>query len=210
MPDESHAKCETPGVRDDISIVLCGGAGQGLQTVETLLPRLLKLSGYHVFSTKEYMSRIRGGTNSTEIRVSSKPVSALVDRIDILVALDPSALVHLEKRIGPGTVIVGDGRILAAGEGDETHEIVHASFLDIAREAGGAKFANTVAVGFLAGMFGIDASLPEEFRNAAFRTSSHPAWSFTMFSANSFRLDSCSRRVLPKAILFLACSWAIL
>ncbi len=44
----------------DVSIVLCGGAGQGIQTVEQLLTQALKLSGYHVFATKEYMSRVRG------------------------------------------------------------------------------------------------------------------------------------------------------
>ena len=77
--------------RDDVSIVLCGEAGQGIQTVEFLLTRILKLAGCNVFATKEYMSRIRGGANSTEIRVSDKRVCALVDRIDILIALNKGA-----------------------------------------------------------------------------------------------------------------------
>jgi 2-oxoglutarate ferredoxin oxidoreductase subunit alpha len=47
--------------KDDISIVLCGEAGQGIQTIEYVLTHLLKLSGYNVFATKEYMSRIREG-----------------------------------------------------------------------------------------------------------------------------------------------------
>ncbi len=38
----------------DVSIVLCGEAGQGIQTVENLLAPIINLSGYHVFSTKEY------------------------------------------------------------------------------------------------------------------------------------------------------------
>ncbi|MBA7660129.1 hypothetical protein ES703_68128 [subsurface metagenome] len=46
---------------DYVSIVLAGEAGQGIQTVEHILARVLKLSGYNVFSSKEYMSRIRGG-----------------------------------------------------------------------------------------------------------------------------------------------------
>ena len=33
---------------DDISIVLCGAAGQGIQTVEALLTKTLKRSGYNV------------------------------------------------------------------------------------------------------------------------------------------------------------------
>ena len=56
-----------------VSIVLCGQAGQGIQTVEHLLTRIFKLAGYNVFATKEYMSRIRGGMNSTSLRIGSGP-----------------------------------------------------------------------------------------------------------------------------------------
>ncbi len=62
--------------RGEVSIVLGGAAGQGIQTVEEILTHALKRSGYHVYANKEYMSRIRGGINTTEIRVSSKPVRA--------------------------------------------------------------------------------------------------------------------------------------
>jgi 2-oxoglutarate ferredoxin oxidoreductase subunit alpha len=89
---------------DDLSIVLYGEAGQGIQTVENVLVRLLKISGYHVFATKEYMSRVRGGVNSTSIRVSSRPVSSYTERIDLLFALTQGDTKHLQKRISPQTV----------------------------------------------------------------------------------------------------------
>ncbi|HTY13428.1 MAG TPA: 2-oxoacid:acceptor oxidoreductase family protein, partial [Candidatus Omnitrophota bacterium] len=90
----------------ELSIVLSGEAGQGVQTVENVLTRVLKLSGYHVFATKEYMSRVRGGCNTTSIRVSSSPVAACVDRIDILVPLSKERTKHLARRISPGTVVL--------------------------------------------------------------------------------------------------------
>jgi 2-oxoglutarate ferredoxin oxidoreductase subunit alpha len=52
----------------DLSIVICGQAGQGVQTLEESWLNH-KLTGYHVFAANEFMSRIRGGMNSTEIRV---------------------------------------------------------------------------------------------------------------------------------------------
>ena len=70
-------------INDDISIVICGEAGQGIQTVEKLLTGIFKAAGYNVFATKEYMSRIRGGSNSTELRITSSKVSAFVDKIDL-------------------------------------------------------------------------------------------------------------------------------
>ena len=60
-------------VKDDVSIVLGGEAGQGIQSMEHVLIHVLKRAGYHVFGTQEYMSRIRGGSNSTEIRVHRPP-----------------------------------------------------------------------------------------------------------------------------------------
>ena len=81
----------------DISIVLCGEAGQGIQTVEKILSSILKLSGYYIFSTSEFMSRIRGGTNSTEIRVSGNPVYSFVEKIDVLIPLSSEAVNHVES-----------------------------------------------------------------------------------------------------------------
>ena len=95
-------------MRDEISIVLCGEAGQGIQTVENVLIKVLKLSGYHVFATKEYMSRVRGGTNSTSLRISDHPVRAYIERIDLLFQLGHDLTKHLKKRIGKETKIISN------------------------------------------------------------------------------------------------------
>ena len=140
---------------DGISIVLCGSAGMGIQTVEGILTGMLKLAGYNVFATKEYMSRVRGGNNSTEIRVSSKPVSAYVDRIDILVPLNKGAISHLRDRISADTVIIGEAELL----GDEVSEgklkFIEAPFTKIASELGNKIYSNVVAAGTLAGLLGM-------------------------------------------------------
>ena len=39
--------------KDDVSVVLCGEAGQGIVTVEKLLVKALKDSGFNIFATKE-------------------------------------------------------------------------------------------------------------------------------------------------------------
>ena len=55
MIDENVSKIS------EVSIVLSGAAGQGIQAVEHILTRVAKGSGFHIFATKEYMSRVRGG-----------------------------------------------------------------------------------------------------------------------------------------------------
>jgi 2-oxoglutarate ferredoxin oxidoreductase subunit alpha len=139
--------------KDSIAIVLCGEAGQGIQTIEAFLTRLFKTAGYQIFATKEYMSRIRGGSNSTEIRVSSRPVAAFSDKIDILIPLDKEALSHLQKRITAETKILGE---MAKISPPDDISIIDISFSNIATEIGNPVFANTVACGVIAGLFAID------------------------------------------------------
>ncbi|HEX3045023.1 MAG TPA: 2-oxoacid:acceptor oxidoreductase subunit alpha [Bacillota bacterium] len=142
--------------KDSISIVLCGEAGQGIQTIEAFLTGLFKSAGYHIFATKEYMSRIRGGSNSTEIRISSRPVAAFTNQIDILIPLDREALPHLQKQITPETKILGEvAKILPSND----IPVIDIPFSKIATEIGNPVFANTVACGVIAGLFTIDPDL---------------------------------------------------
>ncbi|MBL7188256.1 MAG: 2-oxoacid:acceptor oxidoreductase subunit alpha [Phycisphaerae bacterium] len=142
--------------KDDLSVVLCGRAGQGIQSVEYLLTRIFKLAGYHVFAAKEYMSRVRGGTNSTQIRVSSKPVRACVSRIDILIPLDRGAVRHVEKRITPQTIILAEQEIIGDDFDRARYKFVDVPFTRTACEIGDKIYSNVVAVGTIAGLFGID------------------------------------------------------
>ena len=139
----------------DISLVLSGEAGRGLNSIEKLLVGTLKLSGFNVFASKEYMSRVRGGNNTVEIRVSSSPVAAFVDRIDILIPLNPGSIARLDHRLGEQTLIVGEPGNMAE-EYREKHTILEAPFSAIAEEAGDAIYANSVAAGVIAGMLGAD------------------------------------------------------
>jgi 2-oxoglutarate ferredoxin oxidoreductase subunit alpha len=148
---------------DNVSIVLCGQAGMGIQTVEFLLTRILKLAGYNVFATKEYMSRIRGGTNSTEIRISSEAVGASVSRIDILIPLNEGAIQHVEKRISPKTVILADKEAIGKDFDQTRHKFVDVPFTKTASEIGDKIYSNVVAVGVMARMFGIELQTVSKF-----------------------------------------------
>ncbi len=145
-------------LKRDVAIVVAGQAGQGIQTIEFILTRVLKRSGFHVFATKEYMSRIRGGSNSTLIRVGHRRVPANVDRIDLLVPLDSSALAHLAPRISPKTLIIGEKEKL-----DTQCDCIDISFTDIARKAGGKIYANTVAIATLCGILDGDLAILEDY-----------------------------------------------
>ena len=141
---------------NDVSIVLCGSAGQGIATVEQFLTSMLKLSGYYVYSTSEFMSRIRGGTNSTVLRVSdSINPSAFVDRIDILISLSSNAINHLKHRISSETIIIGEEKNIEDDLCPNKDNIITVDFTTITKEAGGAIYLNMVAVGLFLPLFDI-------------------------------------------------------
>lgn len=142
-----------PKVITDLSIVFCGEAGQGIQTIEYALTNILKNSGYNCFATKEYMSRVRGGTNSTEIRIAKKEVKTFVDKIDILIPLAVDAVAHLSKRISTDTLIINQE-----------------DFAKIANNLGSKIYINTIAIGFVLGLLKIESSIYEKFFQKFFGT----------------------------------------
>ncbi|PNR94252.1 2-oxoacid:acceptor oxidoreductase subunit alpha [Petrotoga sp. HWHPT.55.6.3] len=151
-------------IKEDVSIVLSGEAGQGIQTIEGLLTFILKREGYYVFATKEYMSRIRGGSNSTEIRVSSKPVKSYVDKIDILIPLTKSSVEHLGDRVTEDTLIIADNDSLKL----DNKNLFNVPILSIAKEIGNEIYANIVAVGVILGLFKINIKTIEEYLKERF------------------------------------------
>ncbi|HAH61267.1 MAG TPA: 2-oxoacid:acceptor oxidoreductase subunit alpha [Treponema sp.] len=133
------------------SVVLSGEAGQGLKTIETLFMKLLRQSGYYAFMTKELMSRVRGGNNTTELRVSSEPVYAFTDRIDLLIVLGKNGIRRLEKRLSPDTIVTGETDHLT-DTGVPCRKIplpIEKNLEDI----GGTLYANTLVSGLLCALF---------------------------------------------------------
>jgi 2-oxoglutarate ferredoxin oxidoreductase subunit alpha len=148
---------------DEISIVLAGAAGQGIQTVEEGVSRLAKQAGYHVFASKEYMSRIRGGSNSTQIRVASHPVAAPLDRIDLFIPLDEAALTRCTSRLGSATLVLAEKALLPDRPG-----LIDLPLTDIAEQAGDRRYASSVAIGAVLGLLDISLPLYDDFLRQRF------------------------------------------
>ncbi|PWI48495.1 2-oxoacid:ferredoxin oxidoreductase subunit alpha [Candidatus Heimdallarchaeota archaeon B3_Heim] len=144
---------------DSISIVLCGAAGQGIATVETLLTSALKKSGFHVFSTQEFMSRVRGGTNSTTIRVSTNRVQSYCEKIDILVPFTREAVSHVKNRLSSISCIIGNKKLFESNSDAQSCILVDVNYEAVAEEIGHRVYSNSVAVGVLAGLLQTDRQL---------------------------------------------------
>lgn len=144
--------------KEDFAIVVAGQAGQGIQTVAKILSHILKLSGYHVFVTQEYMSRVRGGMNSATIRISDERRNAQVSDIDLFVSLDSMACQHCKRRFSKDTLFLGEKNLA-----DKNQDFLKIDFLEIANRVGNRLFANTVAVGSILGLMGVNESVAKNY-----------------------------------------------
>ncbi len=71
----------------EITFNIGGAAGQGIDTIGDLLNQVFVQAGFYTFTIKDFESRIRGGYNFIQIRVSDKPIHASVDHVDVIIAL---------------------------------------------------------------------------------------------------------------------------
>ncbi len=150
----------------DYSIKIGGEAGQGIQTIGDTLAKVFARSGYHVFTHQDYESRIRGGHNFYQIRLSENHITASKERIDIIVALDRESIVQHEKELTERGLIIYDSSVLRQNY-REPH-FMEVPFENIAVKSGGKIMANIVAVGAVLGMLGIDLTILHEIIKDAF------------------------------------------
>jgi 2-oxoglutarate/2-oxoacid ferredoxin oxidoreductase subunit alpha len=139
----------------DYTIKIGGEAGQGIQTIGETLARVFSRTGHHVFSHQDYESRIRGGHNFYQIRLSDRPISAPRDNVDILVALDRESILQHERELDERGHIIYDSSSLKLKY--EKPPFFDIPFADLAIESGGERImANTVATGAVLGMLGME------------------------------------------------------
>jgi 2-oxoglutarate ferredoxin oxidoreductase subunit alpha len=129
-----------------LSIKIGGEAGQGVQSVSSMLARILHRAGLRVFAYQDKESRIRGGHNFVHMAASSRPVYAPSRELDLLICLDGvSAELHSGEVRDTGLVLFDPDVTKDVPEGSKFFAL---RFDAIAKEKAGSKvMANSVAIG---------------------------------------------------------------
>ncbi len=139
-------------MQHSLTIVLSGEAGQGLQTLEDFIVEAAG-NDYYVFSTKEIMSRVRGGNNTVEIRLADERVMAYQEKIDYLFLLNDHAYDRLTERVTEETMIFGEEDFFSGKEKGKPQIF---PLGELAKEAGNKLYANTILFGYIAGLLAFD------------------------------------------------------
>lgn len=131
---------------NDVSVVISGAAGQGMQVVAYTLAKVFSRSGYFTFTYHDIMSRIRGGDNSAIVRIKNSPVNSIKEEIDLLIAFDREALASNIGKLKDNGVLIYESGKFSYEESKPNYFAVPLE--KIALESGKDKvMSNTVAVG---------------------------------------------------------------
>ncbi|MHC4268079.1 MAG: 2-oxoacid:acceptor oxidoreductase subunit alpha [Planctomycetota bacterium] len=139
----------------DVNITIAGSAGQGLQTIASILLKVLARNGYHVFSSQDYMSRIRGGHNFTNIRVSNKPIYTTTVSPQLLIALDQQSVDVHYKHLADPAVIIHDSETTKVKKSKKIQDIA-VPMAKLSKESGNPAYVNSTAVGVLFALLKLD------------------------------------------------------
>lgn len=141
---------------NELSVKISGEAGQGTKTVGMALCNIFMRCGYHVFASQDYMSRVRGGNNFFQIRISGRPVSAPREYSEITVALDSQSVGLHNRYVSKNGIMVLDRKKFGTKEENESYFDV--PMYELAEKSGNVIFLNSVACGVVAGIIGVDFS----------------------------------------------------
>ncbi|KAB1192060.1 2-oxoacid:acceptor oxidoreductase subunit alpha [Haloferax sp. MBLA0076] len=133
----------------DFNWAIGGEAGDGIDSTGKIFAQALSRAGRHVFTSKDFASRIRGGYTAYKVRTAIDPVQSVVDRLDVLIALTQRTIDENLDELHEGSVIIydGDRSTMADVEIPEGMIGLDIPLKALAEEAGGAIMRNVVALG---------------------------------------------------------------
>ncbi len=139
------------------NILIGGAAGQGIDTTVAILEKLLKHSGYYIYTTRDFMSRVRGGHNFSMLRFGSEKITSHSDKIDGIIALNDETI-HLHKhQLTEKGFILCDSSLAYSEPG-----VIKLDMEKKAKELGNIRVSGSIAIGAVLRLFGEPFTYVEE------------------------------------------------
>lgn len=108
--DASHFAKEWASLISQLSWKIGGQQGEGVESTDRIFSTALNRLGYYLYGYRHFSSRIKGGHTNNKIRISTAPIRAISDDLDILVAFDQETIDLNAQELRPGGVIVADAK----------------------------------------------------------------------------------------------------
>ncbi|BBI34352.1 pyruvate ferredoxin oxidoreductase subunit alpha [Cohnella abietis] len=150
-------------VISQLSWKIGGQQGEGVESTDRIFSTALNRLGYYLYGYRHFSSRIKGGHTNNKIRISTNPIRAISDDLDILVAFDQESIDLNAGELRPGGVVVADAKFSPTIPEGVQARLFAVPITAIAEELGTSLMKNMVASGASWGLLG----LPMEVFNTA-------------------------------------------
>lgn len=128
--------------------IFAGFGGQGVLLIGQLLAYAGMYEGKNVSWLPSYGPEMRGGTANCSVIVSDKDVaSPLVDKADVIVAMNLPSLDKFEEHVKPGGLLVVNSSIIERKSTRDDITVVYCDANRIAEAVGNPKGANVAILG---------------------------------------------------------------
>jgi 2-oxoglutarate ferredoxin oxidoreductase subunit alpha len=146
----------------DRTIKVAGAAGQGMQTIGFILGKVFTRSGFNVFALQDNESRIRGGHNFFQLKISGDRILSMEEGVDVLVALNQNGVnLHQDELSGKGIIVFDSNNTNCQ---KTKNHLCGMPLEQLAIEQAGDKlYFNAVALGAVLGILKCDFNLLENF-----------------------------------------------
>lgn len=130
------------------TLIIAGFGGQGVLSMGKILAYSGVMQDYEVTWMPSYGPEMRGGTANCSVIVSDEPVaSPLVDKADVIVAMNRPSLDKFEDHVKPGGVLVVNSSIIDRKAVRDDIQVVYCDANAIAESIGNPKGANVAILG---------------------------------------------------------------
>ncbi|HYY87388.1 MAG TPA: 2-oxoacid:acceptor oxidoreductase subunit alpha, partial [Chloroflexota bacterium] len=147
--------------REDLVIRIAGEAGEGVLITGQMVTQATARAGYHVLTDSVPPAEIKGGYSFYQIRLGQRRLRSRGDALDVLLAFNQEAFDNSIGQLRLGGVLIYDSAELSPPSSD-AYVGYGVPMTDIAKNQVELALAkNMVAVGVVAGLFGLD---PEHVR----------------------------------------------
>lgn len=148
-------------MKSQISWKVGGQQGEGIESTGEIFATAMNRQGYYLYGYRHFSSRIKGGHTNNKIRVSSTPVRAISDDLDILIAFDQETIDVNYHEMQKGSIIIADAKAKPENPEDSKAQLVSLPFTGVAKELGTALMKNMVAVGSTCAVMDLDTDVFE-------------------------------------------------
>ncbi len=153
----------------DFTIGIGGAAGQGIATPGNILARIFVRRGLHLYSYNAHQSIIRGGHSLLMLRMRDEEVRSHGDGMDLLLCLNQDTMNRHLGLLRPGSRVLYNSDTVQPGEVPDDVLICPMPIGDLAGDSKNKLIQNTISLGVMMSLLGVDFSVLEEALELLFR-----------------------------------------